>query len=489
MEKTSAGTFKRSLNLMDSSAIVLGSMIGSGIFIVSADMARQLGSPGWLLVSWLIAGMMTVFAALVYGELASMMPKAGGQYIYLREAYNPLTGFLYGWTTFMVIQTGSIAAIAMAFAKFAGVMIPWISEQNILISLGQDFQINTVHLVAVLSIIFLTWINSRGIRTGKYVQNTFTLTKVLVLALLLLIGFFFARSTGWHANSGYFWDVVSIDSETGAMTPITGFAIIAALGMSMVGSLFTHDAWYNITFASGEVINPRRTIPLSLFYGTLFAAILFFLSNLVYIKVLPLRGSIDGTDVLSQGMTFATNDRIGTAAITGIFGEYAAIIMALMIVISTFGCNNGLTLAGARVYYAMAENKLFFKKVGILNRKGVPANGLIAQCVWACLLCLSGTYSQLLDYVIFAVMIFYLLTNLAVFILRVKRPDEERPYKAFGYPWIPAICIILALWVMVVLLIYKPRFTWPGLIIVMIGIPVYYIWQAVNKRNEAKAVS
>jgi len=476
MDGETGTTFKRSLNLVDSTAIVVGSMIGSGIFIVSADMSRTLGSPGWMLLAWLITGLMTMFAAMAYGELASMMPKAGGQYIYLREAYNPLTGFLYGWTLFTVIQTGSVAAIAMAFSKFSGVIIPWISEENILLQLG-PLKISTVHLVAVLSLVLLTWINTRGIKAGKIVQNTFTITKVLVLILFLLIGFFIAKSSGWVANTSYFWEAASLNPETGAATPLSGMAFIAAMGSAMVGALFTYDAWYNITYNSAEVINPKRTIPLSLIFGTLLAAVIFFLCNLVYVKVLPLRGIPGAESVLDQGIAFATNDRIGTAAMSGIFGEYAAIIMAAFIIISTFGCNNGLILSGARVYYAMAENQLFFKKIGNLNKKGVPANGLIIQCVWACLLCLSGSFSQLLDYVVFAVLIFYALTVAGVFRLRRKWPDEERTYKATGYPVIPAICVILSVLIMVILLIYKPEFTWPGLIIVVLGIPVYYIWK------------
>lgn len=483
MDGDTGKTFKRSLNLIDSSAIVVGSMIGSGIFIVTADMARTLGSPGWMLLAWLITGLMTVFAAMAYGELASMMPKAGGQYIYLREAYNPLTGFLYGWTLFTVIQTGSIAAIAMAFAKFSGVLVPWISEQNILLHIG-TLNITAVHLVAVLSILLLTWINTRGIEAGKMVQNTFTFTKVLVLILFLIVGVFIAKSTGWDANLKYFWQAASLDPETGAATPLMGMAFIAAMGSAMVGSLFTYDAWYNITYNSAEVINPKRTIPMSLIYGTFVAAIIFVLCNVVYVKVLPLRGIPGSDSVISQGMAFATDDRLGTAAMFGIFGEYAAIFMAILIMISTFGCNNGLVLSGARVFYAMAENKLFFKKIGSLNNKGVPANGLIIQCIWACLLCLSGSYSQLLDYVVFAMLIFYALTTAAVFVLRRKWPDEERTYKAFGYPVIPAICVILSVVIMIILLIYKPTFTWPGLIIVALGIPVYYIWKARSPKTS-----
>lgn len=475
-------TFRKSLNLVDSSAIVIGSMIGSGIFIVSADMSRTLGSPGWLLVAWLITGFMTIMGALSFGELATMMPKAGGTYVYLREAYSPLVGFLYGWTLFLVIQTGTIAAVAMAFGKFFGVLIPWISETNVLLNLG-PVKITSVHLVAIGSLALLTWINSKGIRTGKNVQNAFTLTKVIILILLLLAGFIFAGSEGFRANSAYFWQAATLDKATGLVTPLAGGMIIVALGMAMVGSLFTCDAWTNITFASAEVVNPKRTLPLSLFWGTLIAFTLFFLSNIVYIKVLPLRGFPAGTDVIERGMAFATHDRLGTAAISSIFGDYAALIMAVLIVISTFGCNNGLILSGARVYYAMATDRLFFRQVGKLNSKAVPGNGLWVQFLWSSALCLSGSYSQLLDYVVFAVLIFYVLTILAIFVLRRKQPDAERPYKAFGYPVIPAVYIILAATVMLILLLYKPAFTWPGLIIVILGIPVYFIWRRINEKN------
>ena len=481
MSQTTRPAFKKSLNLIDSSAIVIGSMIGSGIFIVSADMSRTLGSPGWLLVAWLITGFMTIIAALSYGELATMMPKAGGPYVYLREAYNPLVGFLYGWTLFLVIQTGTIAAVAMAFGKFMGVIIPWISETNILMRLG-SVRISSVHVIAIGSLGLLTWINSRGIKTGKHVQNTFTITKVIILILLLLAGFFFAGSEGFKANSEYFWQAASLDKATGIITPLSGGMLVAALGMAMVGSLFTCDAWSDITFASGEVVNPKRTLPASLFWGTLIAFLLFFLSNIVYIKVLPLRGMPDGAGVIERGMAFATNDRLGTAAISSIFGDYAALIMAVLIVISTFGCNNGLILSGARVYYAMATDRLFFKNVGELNRRAVPGNGLWVQFIWSSVLCLSGSYSQLLDYVVFAVLLFYALTILAIFILRFKRPDAERPYKAFGYPVMPAVYIFLATAIMIILLIYKPAFTLRGLVIVLIGIPVYYIWSRFNKQ-------
>ncbi len=472
--------FKKSLTLFDSTAIVIGSMIGSGIFIVSADMSRLLGSPGWLLVAWLITGVMTMIAAVSYGELSSMMPKAGGQYIYLREAYNPLSGFLYGWTMFLVIQTGTIAAVGMAFAKFTGVLIPWVSENNIWLDLGFD-KLNTVHIIAISSIVLLTFTNTRGIKTGKYIQNSFTYVKVLLVLLFVIIGFFIAKDTGAISiNSKIFWEPSILKNNS--LLPLTGFALIAAIGSAMVGSLFSSDAWNNITFAGAEVINPKKNIALSLFFGTLIVTILYILVNIVYLQVLPLRGDPQGATIFERGIQYATNDRLGTASITGIFGEYAAIIMAAFIMFSTFGCNNGLILAGSRVYYAMAENGLFFKGVGKLNSRGVPAAGLIAQCIWACLLCLSGTYGQLLDYVVFAVLIFYVLTILGIFVLRVKRPNAERPYKAFGYPVLPAIYILLACVILLILLIYKPDYSIPGLIIVILGIPVYYIWKGFSKK-------
>lgn len=467
--------FRKSLNLFDSTAIVIGSMIGSGIFIVSADMARTIGSPGWLMVGWLVSGLMTLIAAVSYGELASMFPKAGGIYVYLRESLNPLSGFLYGWTLFMVIQTGSIAAVAMAFAKFSGVIIPWVSEKNVWLNLG-FIKFHTVHIVAISSIVFLTWMNTRGIRTGKYMQNSFTYTKLFVLAIFILLGLFLAKSTGAIVeNKKIFWEAIQING--GNAVSLTGFALLAALATSMVGSLFTYDAWYNLTFTSGEVINPKRNVPLGMAFGTLIVTFVYMLTNLVYIYALPLRGSPDGISAIEQGIQFASNDRVGTAAMSGIFGEYSSVIMAAFIVFSTFGCNNGLILTGARVYYAMALDGLFFKKVGTLNKKSVPAIALIIQGVWASVLCLSGTYSNLLDYVIFAVLIFFVLTISGIFVLRIKKPELERPYKAFGYPFIPGLYILVASFILVILLIYKPQYTWPGLIIVLLGVPVYYLWK------------
>ncbi|HOY32109.1 MAG TPA: amino acid permease [Bacteroidales bacterium] len=467
---------KKSLRLIDSTALVAGSMIGSGIFIVSADMSRQLGSPGWLLVTWVITGIMTLIAALSYGELAGMMPKAGGQYVYLREAYNPLTGFLYGWTLFLVIQTGTIAAVAMAFAKFTGVLIPWVSEKNIWLDLG-FVKFNTVHIIAIGSLIFITWMNSKGIKTGKIVQNSFTFTKVGLLIAFIVVGLIIFHGNGaFTINKSIFWEARSVD-EHGYTTLLSGFALVAVIGTSMVGSLFSSDAWNNITFTAGEIINPRRNIPLSLFFGTLIVTIIYLLMNFVYIYALPLRGDPAASDVMGQGMQFAVNDRLGTASMSMLLGGSASLVMAVLVMISTFGCNNGLILSGARVYYAMAQDGLFFKGAGKINKSGVPSISLWVQCLWAGLLCLTGTYSNLLDYVIFSVLIFYILTIIAVFILRIKQPGAARPYKAFGYPLLPALYVAAALFIMILLLIYKPLYTWPGLIIVCIGFPVYYFWK------------
>ena len=472
--------FQKRVNLFDGIAIVAGAMIGSGIFIVSADIARNVGSPGWLMMVWLITGIITVIGALSYGELASMMPHVGGQYVYLKEAYHPLVGFLFGWTTFLVIQCGSIAAVAVAFAKFSGVIIPWISDSNILLHLGA-LKITSTMIVAIIMISFLTWLNTRGIVTGKTVANIFSSTKVIALFGFILIGFFATRNLhSFEINKAVFWQASKIGPEH-SIIPLAGFTLIAAIGTALVGSLFSADAWYNVTYLSDEVINPKRNVPLSLFYGTLLISVIYILTNFVYIMILPLAGSPDGADVLSRGIQFANNDRVATSAMSVVFGDYAAVIMAIFIMISTFGCNHGLILAGPRVYYAMAKDGLFFKKVGEINKKGVPGFALAVQGLWSVLLCLSGTYSDLLDYVIFAVLIFFSLTILAIFILRKKRPDIPRPYKAFGYPVIPAIYIFTTTVIMIILLIYKPNYTFPGLGIVLLGIPVFYLWKKYNR--------
>lgn len=473
---------QKRVTLFDGMSIVAGAMIGSGIFIVSADIARNVGSPGWLLVVWLISGIITVIGALSYGELASMMPHVGGQYVYLKEAYHPIIGFLFGWTTFLVIQTGTVAAVAVAFAKFSGVLFPWISEKNILFSVG-PMKVNSTMVIAISMIAFLTWLNTRGIVTGKTVQNIFSSTKVIALLGLIAIGFFATRSNNSLAvNKEVFWQAGHTVAGN-HFVPIAGFALIAAIGTALVGSLFSSDAWYNLTYISGEVINPKRNVPLSLFFGTLLVSVLYLLTNYVYIRILPLRGSIEGADVISRGIQYATDDRVATSAMSVVFGNYAAVIMAVFIMISTFGCNHGLILAGPRVYFAMAKDGLFFNKVAKINKNGVPGFAIVIQGVWSILLCLSGTYGNLLDYVIFAVLIFFTLTILAIFILRVKRPDLPRPYKAFGYPVIPSLYILTTLTIIVILLIYKPIYTFRGLVIVLLGIPVFYIWR---KYNNAK---
>lgn len=471
---------QKRVNLFDGISIVAGAMIGSGIFIVSADIARSVGSPGWLMVVWLITGIITIIGALSYGELAGMMPSVGGQYVYLRESYHPLIGFLFGWTTFLVIQCGSIAAVAVGFAKFSGVLFPWISESNILLQIG-SLKINSTQFVGIVLIMFLTWLNTRGIVTGKTVQNIFSSTKVIALLGFIIVGLLVTKGVNaFEVNKEVFWQASKIGAGN-QVIPIAGFTLIAAIGTALVGSLFAADAWYNITYISGEVINPKRTIPLSLLFGTLIVSALYLLANFVYIRILPLHGSPDGTDVLARGIQYATDDRVATSAMSVVTGDYAAIIMAIFIMISTFGCNQIMILAGPRVYYAMAKDGLFFRKVASLNNKGVPAFALIVQGVWSILLCLSGTYGNLLDYVIFAVLLFFTLTILAIFVLRRKQPDIPRPYKAFGYPFIPALYIITTVAIMFILLIYKPNYTFPGLGIVLLGIPVFYLWRKFSK--------
>jgi len=475
---------QKRVTLFDGVSIVAGAMIGSGIFIVSADIARNVGSPGWLMVVWFISGIITIIGALSYGELAAMMPSVGGQYVYLRESYHPLIGFLFGWTTFLVIQCGSIAAVAVGFAKFSGVIFPWISDANVLFTIS-SLKITTTQLLAIGLIVFLTWLNTRGIVTGKTVQNIFTSTKVIALLGFIVVGLLFTNGiNNLTSNKELFWQASKL-GEGGAIISIAGFALVAAIGTALVGSLFASDAWYNITYISGEVINPRRTVPLSLLFGTLLVSGLYLLTNFVYIRILPLHGSPDGADAIAKGIQFATDDRVATSAMSVIIGDYAAVVMAIFIMISTFGCNQIMILAGPRVYYAMAVDGLFFKKVGSLNKRGVPAFALILQGAWSVLLCLSGTYGNLLDYVIFAVLLFFSLTILAIFILRVKRPDIPRPYKAFGYPYIPVLYILTTVLIMVILLIYKPNYTFPGLGIVLLGIPVFYLWKKLNKNPSS----
>ncbi len=461
--------------------IVMGSMIGSGIFIVSADIARTVGSPGMLLVVWAITGIITLIAALSYGELAAMMPEAGGQYVYLREAYNPLIGFLYGWTLFLVIQTGTIAAVAVAFAKFTGIFIPALSEKNILVSFGK-FKISAAQLLAIFSLVVLTAINVRGVKEGKLIQDLLTTSKIVALFGLILLGLFVgANETAINANFGEsFWKsswTKVADGKIISVETLSGLSLWSAVGVAMVGSLFSSDAWNNITFTAGEVINPKRNIPLSLGLGTGAVTLIYLLANVSYLVVLPLKGSPDGADALARGIQFADLDRVGTAAMNVVFGDTALFVMAALIMISTFGCNNGLILAGARVYYAMGNDGLFFKKAGTLNKKSVPAFALVIQCLWASVLCLSGSYGDLLDYVVFAVLLFYILTIASIFILRKTKPHAERPYKAIGYPVLPLLYIAVAGAICIDLLIFKPNYTYPGLFIVLLGVPVYFLWK------------
>ncbi|HEY9420506.1 MAG TPA: amino acid permease, partial [Thermoanaerobaculia bacterium] len=495
--------FVRELGLLDSTMIVAGSMIGSGIFIVPADIARQVGSSGWLLMVWVVTGLLTIAAALSYGELAAMMPRAGGQYVYLREAYSPLWGFLYGWTLFMVIQTGTIAAVAVGFARFLGVLVPAISPTSWIIppiDLSDSYAISlsTQQLVGVLLIVFLTLLNTRGIKLGKIIQNTFTSAKTLSLIALIVLGIFVGRNAdAVSANFSDLWtpqNVSTIRPDLPIAAPVAAtmgaFALFVAFCVAQVGSLFSSDAWNNITFTAGEVKNPRRNVPLSLAAGTILVIGLYILANVAYLCTLPL-----------TAIQNAPDDRVATATLSAIFGGAGAVIMAIAIIISTFGCNNGLILAGARVYYAMARDGLFFRKTGTLNERHVPAFGLILQCVWASLLVLPRTrtvgedgavaygnlYSNLLDYVVFSVLLFYVLTIAGLFVLRRKRPDVERPYKAFGYPVVPALYIVTASVIAVVLLVYKTATTWPGLLIVLTGIPVYFAWRKLGSPAPAPA--
>ena len=484
--KNIEASFHKQLNLFDSIAIVVGSMIGSGIFIVSADIARVVGSPFYLLLTWFLTGLLTIIAALSYGELAAMMPKAGGQYVYLKEAYNSLVGFLYGWTLFLVIQTGTIAAVAVAFAKFSGVLVPALSDKNILFEIA-GLKISAAQLLAIASILILTIINFKGIKNGKIIQVSFTVAKIIALGGLIILGFIAATGQGfWHANFSEMWSasttVINKENVIVSIHQIGGIAIVAAIGVAMVGSVFSSDAWNNVTFIAGEIKNPKRNIPLSLFWGVLLVTVIYILANIAYLSLLPLKGSPDSINILGRGIQFAASDRVGVAAAFRIFGDSAAIIMAILIMISTFGCNNGLILSGARVYYAMANDGLFFKEVAKLNKFAVPGIALVFQGIWASFLCLSGRYNDLLDYVVFAVLIFYVLTITGLFILRIKQPDTDRPYKAFGYPVLPALYIVLAVALCIDLLIYKPNYTWPGMIIVILGIPVYFLMKKYGRK-------
>jgi basic amino acid/polyamine antiporter, APA family len=475
--------FHRGLGLYDSTMVVVGSMIGSGIFIVSADMARTIGSPGWLLGAWVLTGVLTVVGALSYGELAAMMPRAGGQYVYLREAFSPLWGFLYGWTLFLVIQTGTIAAVSVGFARYFGALVPWIADDNYLIppihvSSGYALSLSTTQIVGIAMIAFLTWTNTRGLEWGKIIQNVFTTAKTGALAGLIVVGLLL----GWNQaavseNFGNLWAVRGAVDIVPGLSALTAFGLLVAVCVAQTGSLFSADAWNNITFTAGEVKDPRRNIPLSLALGTFIVIGLYLLANVAYLVTLPF-----------DQIQHAPGDRVATATLNAIFPGLGQTIMAIGIMISTFGCTNGLILAGARAYYAMARDGLFFRSSGQLNAAKVPAWGLVLQGVWAVFLVLPRTYdpatgaygnlySNLLDYVISAALIFYILTIAGIFRLRQTRPDADRPYRAFGYPIIPGLYIVGAAAILVILFVYRTATTWPGLIIVLLGVPVYFLWK------------
>ena len=487
------------MGLFSATAIVMGSMIGSGIFIVSADMSRTLGSPALLIGAWLLTAAMTIIGALSYGELAAMMPKAGGQYVYLREALGPIWGFLYGWTLFLVIQTGTVAAVGVAFGKFLGVFFPAVSKNNWVWHLGTgNVGLNTANLVAIVVITLLTLLNTFGVRLGALVQNVFTSAKVLALAGVVGVGLVARNAAATAANFGAgwheFWSGAGFNTlhavRVGAGGPTAMVGMVTVIAVVQVGSLFSSDSWNNVTFTAGEIENPKRNLPLSLVIGTGVVLLLYIACNFVYLSVLPLAGAADATTVAGRGIQFAAEDRVATAVMEQVFGPLGAKLMAGVILISTFGCVNGLLLAGARVYYAMSQDGLFFKAVGRLSPKtSAPVNSLWLQWGWTCLLCLSGSYGDLLDYVIFAVLIFYILTIFGLFVLRRTRPGMPRPYKAIGYPVLPAAYILMAGWICLVLLRYKPQYTWPGLILVVLGIPVYLFWKRSSGARAHELIS
>jgi basic amino acid/polyamine antiporter, APA family len=477
--------FIRGIGPLAAISLVVGSMVGSGIFIVSADISRQVSAwgPGALLLVWVITGAMTVTGALAYSELAAMMPRAGGQYVFLREGLSPAAGFLYGWTLFMVIQTGTIAAVAVAFGRFLSILLPGVTP-DVYLSLGQihlpgagdAIQLGLSHqrVVAIAMIAVLTALNIRGVTLGAAIQTVFSVAKIGALAALILLGLtLFRRPDVVAANFSNFWG-----------TGDWSLAVLPVIGAAMVGSLFSADAWNNVTFAAAEVRNPTRNLPRALAIGTGTVCALYVLANVAYLNVLPFYGDPNGSDAMSRGIQYASQDRVGTAAIEVAVGGGAAAIMAVAILLSTFGCNNGLILSGPRVYYAMARDQLFFEHAGALHPVyRTPVFGLIAQAFWASVLCISGTYGQLLDYVIFAALVFYLLTTLALFRLRRTRPDLPRPVKAFGYPLLPALYMAAVTALMIVLLVYRPLYTWPGLLIVASGIPVYLIWRRASQQT------
>ena len=465
----------KGLGLFDSTTLVMGSMIGSGVFIVAADVSRQVRSPGLFFLTWVISGVMTIIAAVSYGELAGMMPRAGGQYVYLREAFGPLFGFLYGWTLFLVIQTGTVAAVAVAFGKFLGVFVPWVSAKTILLNVGTlpvfghpiALTVSSQQIVAILVLFFLSVLNIFGLRTGARVQNVFTVLKVAALIGVVVLGIWWAFGHPVPASSGQgLWQGAHWDLAT-----------LTLVSVALVGPLFSSDAWNNVTFTGSEVINPKRNLPLALFVGTTAVCIIYFACNWAYYRALPFFSSPHG-GLLEQGIQHAAEDRVATAAVQVMLGGKGAGLMAAAIMISTFGCTNGMVMAGARVYYAMAKDGLFFSSVGKINSKyHTPAASLLVQAVWASILTLTGTYNELLDYVIFAVVLFYILTIAGIFRLRRKRPEMPRPYRAWGYPLVPLLYIAFASFVELALLTHKTLRSFAGLSIVAIGIPVYYLWR------------
>ena len=541
MSKPESNSFQQRIGLFDATMLVSGTMIGSGIFIVASDMARDVGSAGWLLGLWIVTGIMTLLGALSYAELASMRPRAGGQYVYLKEAYGPLWGFLYGWSAFLVIQCGSIAAVAVAFAKFLGVLIPklgtgpdaalftltglnwkvglplpWLREPLIIFE-RSEFMITAGQLVAVGIVVLLTLVNCRGVKEGKTIQNLFTVAKIGALLAMILVGVFVASKpeVAWNNWNGA-WDFFSQSNPPGkgsrflSIQALTGapefLVMLMVAGGAMVGSLFSADSWNNVTFSSAEVKNPARTVPRSLILGTLLVTTLYLLANLTYLMVLPVQGdealagmlkSIPSEDLTlaaqypnptqALGISQAKDDRVGTAVMQAASPKLGVPLMAIAIMVSTFGCVNGMVLLGARLYYAMAQDGLFFKQVGQLNRSGVPQAGLLCQAFWSILLIFSGTYSELLDYVIFVALLFYFMTVLGLFVLRFRLPKAERPYRVPGYPILPALYMVLCFLVMVDLLIVRPEFTWPGLIIVLTGVPVYGVWRIIGKPSKPGA--
>ncbi len=509
-----SGGLLKGLGLFDATMLVAGSMIGSGIYIVSADITRDVGGAGWLLTVWVLTGVMTVLGALAYAELAAMMPHAGGQYVYLREAYSPLWGFLYGWTSFLVIQTGTIAAVAVAFGKFLGVLAPALGTRNPALPIAQDpavlwgvgnlnlkltlplpwlaeplpvftrteFTITAGQIIGVATIMFLTWWNTRGLAGGKWLQNVFTVTKIGSLIGLIAVGLTLtARQEVWSANFGQPWEPIHATpryQETLRLVPAGGLLVaLMVMGGAMVGSLFSSDAWNNVTFTAGEVRNPQRNLPLSLVLGTGTVTGLYLLANVAYLSSLPVQGDPNGSTAFARGIAHASNDRVGTALLEIVSPQLGAALMAVAIMVSTFGCENGLVLSGARLTYAMSRDGLFFRGVGRLNAAHVPGTALWLQAVWASLLVFTGTYGELLDYVIFAALLFYALTVAGLFVLRRRQPDAPRPYRAVGYPVLPALYVGLCTAVMLDLLVVKPVFTWPGLLLVLSGIPVYFLWK------------